>query len=78
MKLPFHCSVLCAGLTFVSLFFSFTAPTTLTIITHLDDAGYVACDKLFVHIYAGTEVNTLLIAWLNAFLQKWSSVWLPC
>ena len=62
----------------VSLFFSFTAPTTLTVITHLGDAGYVACGKLIVHIHAGTKVNTLLIAWLNEVLQNWSLGWLLC
>ena len=80
MKLPVHCSclsLLCAGLTFIS-FFSFTAPITLTIITHLGDAGYVACGKIFVPVYAGTEVSILLIAWLNAVLQKLSPVWLLC
>jgi hypothetical protein len=76
MKLPFivhadHCCV--QGLRLSPLFFSFPAPTTFTIIRHPGDTAYIACGKLLVHIYAGTEVTALLSAWLNAVLQKMES-----
>ena len=72
MKLSVHCScwsVLCAGLTFVFLFFSFTASTTLTVITHLGDAGFVACGKLFAHTYMQVLKSTpfSLPGWMQFF-----------